>query len=667
MTELPYRQIHMDFHTSPYIDNVGERFNAEEFASVLRKAKVNSINLFAKCHHGMYYYPTKIGTMHPNLKFDLLGAQMEVCRKAGIRTCIYTTVVWNEDWADRHPEWLHISTEGVLGVKKPFSSDFYGWRSICLNNREHMEYLKLEFQETYSLYKPDGYWIDIVFQSGCICRTCMKEMQEMGLNPKDSGDLAKHGRHVEIKFMKEIYEFLKQMDPELDIFFNGWPNEMDLADDEKLSARQKRKYNSYIDMESLPSDLWGYTHFPIQVNYLNKYDQELTMMNGKFHKAWGDFGSLRNIEALEYECFRAIANGAKVCVGDQLHPSGQIDRSVYQRIGEVFESIEKKEKWCHGTKKVSQIGVYSPNRVLGAGDAGANASSEGVYRMLTELHHLFDFVDFKDDINAYELIILPDSIQLSGDVQIKLEKYINSGGKVLLTGKSGLNERGDGFASKDFGVEFISDAEYNPRYVNIVKEPFSDTLPMDYVMYEQGVSVRALPGTEVLAYITNPYFNRTWDRFCSHRQTPPAGVTEEPCIVKKGDIIYVSNPLFKDYAINGCKVYKDIIRTCLNILIKKPFVQCDLPVTAEATLRKQEGGYILHILNYIIQRKCRTLDIIEEKLPLFNKKISIRTERKPEKVYLVPQMEELEFIFDGEFIHLEVPKIEGHQMIAMNF
>ena len=70
------RQIHLDFHTSPLIPDVGKDFNAEEFADTLVEARVNWVTLFGKCHHGMSYYPTKAGVQHPSLKFDLLGQQI---------------------------------------------------------------------------------------------------------------------------------------------------------------------------------------------------------------------------------------------------------------------------------------------------------------------------------------------------------------------------------------------------------------------------------------------------------------------------------------------------------------------------------------------------------------------------------------------------------------
>jgi alpha-L-fucosidase len=53
------RQVHLDFHTSPFIPDVAADFDAEEFVSTFQRAHVNSVTVFAKCHHGMCYYPTK--------------------------------------------------------------------------------------------------------------------------------------------------------------------------------------------------------------------------------------------------------------------------------------------------------------------------------------------------------------------------------------------------------------------------------------------------------------------------------------------------------------------------------------------------------------------------------------------------------------------------------
>lgn len=657
MKELPYRQIHLDFHTSPLMKGVGSEFDIDDFGQTLKDAGVNSINLFAKGHHGMYYYPTKIGTVHPEMEIDLFGQQVESCRKYGIRVCAYTTVVWNEDWADRHPEWLQVNFEGVIGNKPPFHA---GWRHLCMNVPEHVEYLKAEFKEIYDLYKPEGYWIDIIFQSSCVCPHCLAEMKEMGLNPENLDDVKKHDRHVEIKFMKQTYAYIKSFAPDAGVYYNGHPSEFDLVDDVKLSSLQKRMNMDYIDIESLPSEHWGYAHFPIDVNYVNKYDQEITMMNGKFHNSWGDFGSLRNRAQLEYECFRALAAGAKSCVGDQLHPSGRIDKTVYKRIGEVLNQIKAKEEWSYNSKKISQIGVYASNKVLDED----KLSSEGAYRMMTEMHHLYDFVDYYDDISGYDLVILPDRVELDDGAAAKIKAYLNDGGKVILTGKSGINPKTNDFAIEDFGVKYDGAAEFCPRYFDITENNFPDIPPMEYCMYEQGEDVSAIDGTKVLSTVVNPQFNRAWDHFCSHRQTPPYENTGEPAIVATDNTVYIAAALFKDYAVKGCFVFKQIIKAAMDMLLEDKMIVTNLPSTAEVTLRQQPDRQVVHLLHYIPMKKSRNMDIIEEVIPLYGTQLAVKMDKPPQKVYLAPQMNALDFEYCCGYVKVAIDKFEGHQMVV---
>ena len=81
--QLPRRQVNLDFHTSGSIEQIGAEFSKEDFQNALRTGNVNSITIFAKCHHGYCYYPTKIGTMHPHLNFDLLGEMMDAAHEIG--------------------------------------------------------------------------------------------------------------------------------------------------------------------------------------------------------------------------------------------------------------------------------------------------------------------------------------------------------------------------------------------------------------------------------------------------------------------------------------------------------------------------------------------------------------------------------------------------------
>ena len=230
MQDMPFRQIHLDFHTSPDIPRIGYAFDAEQFAATLVAARVNSINLFAKCHHGWFYYPTSIGQMHPNLSFDLLGDQIESCKKSGIRTNIYYTVGFSERDADEHPEWLLKDRDGnstmgmIMGavqarsnplINKQAAQQYFGsvayWRYLCVNHTEYVEQIKRELTEIVERFHPAGLWLDILQQQVCVCEQCAGEMRTLHLDPQSDRDIVIHGRMVEIRFFQEMQNFLHQI------------------------------------------------------------------------------------------------------------------------------------------------------------------------------------------------------------------------------------------------------------------------------------------------------------------------------------------------------------------------------------------------------------------------------------------------------------------------
>src|SRR3954454_10857786 len=159
-TTFPMRQVHLDFHTSPDIPDVGADWDAEHFIRTLTRAHVNSITVFAKCHHGMNYYPTKIGPIHPSLTFDLLGTQIEACHRAGIRCPIYVSVVWDVSAAERHPEWQQVDKEGRLIGRSRLESA-RGWPWMCVNTA-YADELVAQTNELIDAYDCDGFFYDIL-------------------------------------------------------------------------------------------------------------------------------------------------------------------------------------------------------------------------------------------------------------------------------------------------------------------------------------------------------------------------------------------------------------------------------------------------------------------------------------------------------------------------
>ena len=121
--ERRYRQVHLDFHTSADCEDVGAHFDPEVFAKTVKAGHVDSMTIFAKCHHGFSYYPTKVGTTHPNLGFDLMGQQLEALHSVGVRAPIYVSIMWDDLAGEIEPGWIIARKNGSLVIRPPLSAE----------------------------------------------------------------------------------------------------------------------------------------------------------------------------------------------------------------------------------------------------------------------------------------------------------------------------------------------------------------------------------------------------------------------------------------------------------------------------------------------------------------------------------------------------------------
>ena len=54
-------------------------------------------------------------------------------------------------------------------------------------------------------------------------------------------------------------------------------------------------------------------------------------------------------------------------------------------------------------------------------------------------------------------------------------------------------------------------------------------------------------------------------------------------------------------------------------------------------------------------------------IPLYNLKVSVRVPEAVKSVACVPEQEPLDFCQNGSRVQFVVPRIEGHQMVAISF
>jgi hypothetical protein len=650
---LPYRQIHLDFHTHASINGIGADFNPQEFADTLAKASVNSINIFARCHHGYLYYRSKRFPQfqHPHLTRDLLREQIAACHAHGIKAPIYVSIQWDALQAELHPEWLVRAPDGKVAVPA-FNPGFYNF--LCLNS-PYENYLRDHVEDIMETMPVDGFWFDILLPYDCSCRHCRERMLAQGLDPADESVRKQFARDTLWRFKREMSAHVRARHPNALLFYNSGhvgPN-----------LRRELDAFTHLELESLPSGQWGYDHFPTTIRYARTLGKETLGMNGKFHTSWGDFHSFKNPEALAFECFSMLAHGAKCCVGDQLHPRGKICPYTYALIGSVFREIEKREAWCADAEPVVDIGVLTPEEFKGEGRWESMPKSiKGAMHILQELHQQFDVIDTSADFGRYRLLILPDEIPVDGALAGKIAAYMASGGTLIASHRSGLD--GDQFAIP-VGVTYRGAAEFTPMFLR----PRADLgLPAtEHVMYQTGTAVDAKPDATVLADSIAPYFNRTWQHYCSHQHAPSSGKVYGPAIVQYGKTIYFAQPIFAQYHQNAPRRCRTLLKTALERLLLQPVLRVKAPPTLIATVTRQAklNRQLVHLLHYLPIRTSAEMDVVDEVVPLHGVEISVRAEKPVTAMRCVPEGIALPFTQTDGRVNVVVPVIHGYQIVEI--
>jgi hypothetical protein len=487
-------------------------------------------------------------------------------------------------------------------------------------------------------------------------------MQKKGYNPADAADRIKHSIEVLRSAMDRLSRHVRERKGDAAVIFNCRQR---IDERPWYSFRRELAYCTQLDIESLPSGPWGYNHFPIFARYNKLFKPEMLGMNGRFHKSWADFGGIKNQAALEYECFTMLSLGAKVNVGDQLHPRGRLDPETYRLIGNVFRQIEAREPWCRGSKAAAEIGLMAVNDQPPGHPVQPPLikTLEAAAQMLLEQGAQFDIIDWEEPLENYRLVIFPDIVTFDAERAAKVKAYLEKGGSAILTAKSGL-DAGTGRFALDLGLTVRGESPYTATYLRIGEKLSAGLMKVDYVSYDRGMRISAGADCEILAQVVEPYFERGWDHFMSHQQTPPDKVSEYAAAIRSARVIYFSDPLFSSYKTHGNLVYKKLIANAMGLLLGRRMVESDLPSTARLTVCDQDKRRIVHILHYPTERRSQ-IDLIEDIIPLYNKTVEVKTGFKPSKVYLAPSLEAAEYTYQDGVVKAKVREIVGHQMLVL--
>jgi hypothetical protein len=665
-----FRQIHLDFHTALEVDAVGNLFDAETFVETLQTGCVDTINIFAKCHHGYSYYPTKTGTMHPKLKFDLLGCMIESLHRADIRCPVYVSVKWDDLAAINHPEWVCVNKEGKL-VMRPVLSGEWGWSTMDVSSG-YADYFMSQIEELIDLYgsEIDGWWFDICAPVPNYSPWGMDRMRKAGVNLEDDQAVRRYARQQDLKFFERVSRYCHQKLPERSIYYNGTTD---------AAMGEMAPYMTHYEVESLPtSGDWGYMHYPVFARQARSYGKEVIGMTGRFHRSWADFGGLKTQDQLDYECGVILSAGGRICVGDQLHPHGVLDPAVYRLVGKSFERVKALEPYLYDAQPAVEAALISATKpetaMYGIGELHPDV--DGAAQMLLEAGIQFDIVDESIELDRYQTVFVPDSFSLSPRWLEKLNAFLASGGKLVVSGTGALDRETGQFQLEEIPVTYRGPAPTKPSYLRPDAAMLGDSelaADYDYVFYNQAHLVSAHPDAIPYGEIKRAMFNRTWEHFTSHRHAPVGETLDAPIAVRKGSVLYFSAPLFGAYQAWDFWAYRAMAVELLRDFLPPALVIPNTPGWVEVTVHDQPAAAdhaerkIIHVVAYHPRRTTQTIPHVDQSWATSGLSVKVRMNGTPiERVYLAPQMQELTHSINGDYAVIELPPVGAHAVIVVD-
>jgi hypothetical protein len=671
------RYVHLDFHTPGFV-KVGEKFNAKDFGATLEKAKVNSIAVFALCHHGYTYFPSRIGVPHPGLQCDLLGGMTEELKRRGIQSIIYFSQNVNETLSAARPECAALNADGSpVNSQVLLSGDELYWTWLCPNRGDWIDsYLLPLVKETVSNYHADGIFVDMAgyLPGSCFCDSCRAGMKKAGLdinNPAQHSDfLVKTNQDV----ARKLRGLLDSVRPGLRFLEGGFNR---LGD-----AHLAKGVLSEFYLETLPVQT-GWFLFPLLARYFRNIGLPVMGMTGRFLNNWGDFGTVKTAHQLKVELSTHLAAGLPSGVGDHAHFNGALDKPVYEVIGEAFKFIEKRQPYCVGGEPVSEVVIPLPKRFSATAAIMAKGGKTnfdpmtdltGMSKTLTELHYQWDISNDDTDYEKYGAVTLSHNTCAAQTIE-KIMSFVRNGG-LLVACHEGLSALDPETTKKWRSFLGVKSAELLPDpgvYYQVTDESFKADMPeMPVYTHTRSYKLEFEPDVETAADLMLAPRVRSRESFYGHFHGPAdkgAGPAAGVRKIGKGVAVIIGPSLFYSYMMTGHPHHFTFVRNILSRFFpeSKRMLKTNAPGVVELALSRKNGRIILQAVPFISGRRHRdAFETLNEPVSVAGVSVSVKTPFKKPVVTDPVKNKALKFTKDGEYIKLRLPALKEHFLAVIS-
>ncbi|MCL6458758.1 MAG: beta-galactosidase trimerization domain-containing protein, partial [Gorillibacterium sp.] len=678
-------------------------------------------------HYGYAFYPSEIAPVHPGLSNDYTGLMSRALKEAGIRTILYFNAFTSVHLHKTHPEWMRVNEDGTMPQGAWLQHEA---SHVCIASGYLENYFYPLLREAVSLYGPDGVWIDAgswMVEYPCYCQNCRERYKtdtghELPKGPMpDAGDELDTPLWVEWRiwrrglifpYVSDLIAAVKEVSPETLVAENNLGKYL-----YGIPLMEKGSFVRWLTPKELGVDWlscdpvhFGANHemiFSREGRYQATSDLPYDYMNERFH-GWGEW-QMRSLTDWKLEMTTILAVGARGFFADQPYPDGRLEPAVYRDLEYVYSFMKEREDYSRGTKAVPEVAVLAslPSQLLGP-MAGAEWGRDpnwglptksradrvdGASLLLVELgiqHLIYDEATLRRALEQQSLIIVPDQCLMEAATITALEHYVKAGGRLIVTGRSGLwDEQGVRRSTDPFakllgltrGEELPAPLHYwqaeqrlatSMRYGEVKLQAWGTALEL---ILEGATPLAQLLEPVECVWRNNEKQRSNWQHYTTVGAAPAGSKVAAPALTihayGQGTTMYLNGDLFALYYLEGHRLIREWLTCCMEEVypyaLRRLQVHKPLHVEMNMTQRLTESGeeIIVHFLNYFAQKRPGYIVHNEEIPPVYGIKFSLRADKEPVGVMLQPNNTPMEFAWNGTHVTIDLPCLELHAIVQI--
>jgi hypothetical protein len=682
--EGAYRRLLVDTHIPDWDPALLARFNASEYVATIANAGFQSLMQYAKSHVGLCLWQTKIGPLHANMRGrDYFGEVIEECRKRGLHTVAYYSLIF-DIWAfDHFPDWRILPENG-------YESILQGRPGVVCPNSPYRTRALAELRELVGNYDFEGIFLDMTFWPYvCYCPHCaarFRDEQKAELPHLVNWDdptwraFQKARERWLLEFAMLVTKTIKDVRPitvthQYSTIFSNWVFGVPL---------ELRDACDFVG-----GDFYG---GPTQYSLVCKaYDGLTARRPFEFYSSrtvnLNDFETTKPFNELLISSSVPTVHSAANLVIDSFSADGTINPEVYKFLANQNAQLAPFEPFLGGEMLTDVAVYYDKESMYDPAENGLRVSQvkdhaphisgvTGLARILREAHIPYGVVTNVnlDKLDKYRAVMAPNVLEMTAEQAGRFREFVRQGGVLYASGPTSLDRFSPGgarFLLEDvLGVTYKGNLGTAWTYFSPQDGELKQAIwPQDALSFP-GPMIRAemLPGAQVLATATLPFVdpkvgNCVNVRFAQIWNNPPAlSVGTDPAMVVhsfgQGKAIWLAAPLESgDHPVNA-----KAVRTLLRRVLPAPLhFEVDAHTSVEMTL----------ILQADKRRLLACLLNMDWQLPPLQLNASVRVQlpagRRPTAVLRLPKREAIPFRKAGSYVEFRLEPFETLAMALVEF